>query len=212
MKRQASLAHLQQRVLKRFAALRPLVVDALAASPRGRVRLLTFVTVDLHNTCSAFLRSYFLSSATSAWLSNGMRITNPYAFRTQRDALTFAVKLVNSKQGGNGPWLRHQEPAWHRSGLFLRILNAAGCSNAAGVNAAWSVGTNALTDLTTARNYFAHRNDQTATYLRALGTAYGVPSPQPPDVLLTTHGTGRPQSVLEDWFDDLETVFTLMPA
>jgi len=95
--------------------------------------------------------------------------------------------------------------------MFIRILNAAGCSTAGGTNAAWSVGTTALDDLTKARNFFAHRNDQTAARLRAVGVAHGVATDRV-ESLLTSRAAGRPQTVVEDWIDELETVFLLMPA
>jgi hypothetical protein len=211
VKRQASLPALQRWVLRRIVTLRPYIAEAAVASDARRVSVLTFVSVDLHNTCAAFLRGYFLSSATSAWLGSGQRVTCSQSFGSQRDALTFAVKRVR-KASGNGPWRRQEEPRWHDTAIFLRLMNAAGCSNAADVNAAWSVGTTALEDLTKARHYFAHRNDQTASGLRGLSTRYGVVTPSRPESLLVMKGAGRPQSVIEDWVDDLQTVFSLMPA
>jgi hypothetical protein len=91
-------------------------------------------------------------------------------------------------------------------------MNAAGCSTAAGATAAWSIETDALEHLTSARNFFAHRNNDTAEILKGLSSIYKVGEPQRPDALLTIPARGRPQSILQDWLDDLEAVFTLMPA
>lgn len=173
--------------------------------------MLTFVALDLHNTCATFLRSYYLSSATGARLKTGEAVSTAHPFADQNDALTFAVHLIGRGRG-RGPWQRRQEPAWHDSTAFLRIINGAGCSNAMDVNAAWSIQTEALAHLTRARHYVAHRNAETAIRLRQLSQAYGVPAPQEPDSLLLMRGRGRPQPIIEDWIDDLEAVFSLMPA
>jgi hypothetical protein len=188
------------------------VVEATRSPSDCRLERLTYVSIELHNTCATFLRTYYLSAASGTWLSTGQRVTTHHGFKDQREALTFAVRYVRKNEKGTGPWRRYQEPAWHDTGLFLKLINAAGCSNASGVNAAWSIGTDALAHLTKARHYLAHRNNETAIGLRRLSTSYGVQRPHEPEVLLTTRAPLRPQPILHDWVDDLETVFTLMPA
>ena len=205
------MVDLQSWVLRRCFRLRSSLDDPGGWSKSKRTRMLTFVAVDLHNTCSTFLRSYYLSSATGAYLKNGEAVSAGQPFANQEDALTFAIHLAGRGRG-SGPWQRRQEPPWHDTTAFLRVLNAAGCSNATGVNAAWSIQTDALAHLTRARHYLAHRNAETAIRLRRLSQAYGLPAPREPDALLLMRGRGRPQAILEDWLDDLEAVFSLMPA
>jgi hypothetical protein len=96
--------------------------------------------------------------------------------------------------------------------MFIRLVNAANCSNAAGVNAAWSIGTRALADLTRARHFFAHRNEETAARLRSIGVSARLGRLSDPADVLVSVAPGRPQVLIEDWFDDLHTVFMLMPA
>lgn len=198
-------------VLDRFRRIRVHLNESASWSSSQRTRMLTFIAVDLHNTCSAFLRSYYLSSATGARLITGEAVSTAQPIADQEDALTFAVHLAGRGRG-RGPWQRMQEPPWHDSTTFLRVLNAAGCSNATGVNAAWSIQTEALAHLTRARHFMAHRNSETAVRLRQLSQAYGLPAPRQPDSLMLMRGRGRPQPIINDWMDDLEAVFSLMPA
>ncbi len=211
MKRKPALIEVQRWVVGRLVRLRPLAAHAATLQRPERQRLLTFLALDMHNTCATFLRSYYLSSATGAWLTNGQRVTSQ-GFTSQRAALTFAMHEIRPSRQGDGPWSRREEPAWHDTDLFVRLVNAAGCSNAAGVNEAWSIGTSALADLTRARHFFAHRNKETAERLRSVGATYRLGRVDDPDDVLVSTAPGRPQSLIEDWFDDLHTVFTLMPA
>lgn len=211
MKRQTSLIRLRRWVKGRLDSIRPLAERAAQSEGDARVRALTFVALDLHNTSAEFLRCYYLSSATRSELSDGSRTTAAVVLRNQREALTFAMQLIKGSKGV-GPWPRRFEPAWHDTAVFLRVMNAAGCSTAGGANAAWSIGTQALEHLTVARNYFAHRNNDTAASLRGLSVSYKVSPPRRPDALLGSAGYGRPQPLVLDWMDDLEAVFLLMPA
>jgi hypothetical protein len=210
MKRKPSMIEVQRWVVGRLVRLRPLATRAAALAPSERQRLLTFVTIDLHNTCANFLRSYYLSSTTGAWLTTGQRVTSQ-GFTSQHDALTFAMHTTG-RSHGSGPWRRRDEPAWHDTTMFIRLVNAAKCSNAAGVNAAWSIGTGALADLTRARHFFAHRNEETAARLRSIGVTARLGRLSDPADVLVSVPPGRPQVLLEDWFDDLHTVFMLMPV
>jgi tRNA uridine 5-carbamoylmethylation protein Kti12 len=96
--------------------------------------------------------------------------------------------------------------------MFLRILNMAECSTAPGANAAWSIETNALAHLTIVRNYFAHRNRDTALRVKRLRSTYRIGSTTRPEELLLARARDRPQMVVEDWLDDLTVAIELMPA
>ena len=125
--------------------------------------------------------------------------------------MTFAIHHIR-RLPGNGPWEPRDEPTWHDSTIVMRLLNAAGCSNLPGVQAAFSLGMASLTELTTARNFIAHRSDATALKLRRLGLGLRLGQLVDPSDVLTTKAPGRPQSVLEDWLDDIRSIFSLMPS
>jgi hypothetical protein len=79
------------------------------------------------------------------------------------------------------------------------------------VNGALSIGSSAIEHLTTTRNFLAHRNESTAVKLRRLGRSYGVGTPRDPLAVVFAVGHGRPQRIVEDWLDDIYTIFALFP-
>ena len=54
------LEHLRRWVLRRIDAVRRMALLAPDQAGTDRMRLLTFVTVDVHNSARLFLRSYYL--------------------------------------------------------------------------------------------------------------------------------------------------------
>jgi len=213
MKPQRRVARATGWVDSRLYRLRPLAVPDPNLSSADRLRRLAFVTIETHNTVATFLRAYYLSCATRAFLSNGAQVANAVVFSTSADALTDAIHREKPWLAHRvGPWSSRDEPTWHDANVVVRLLHAVGSSALPGVSGAFGLGTNAMSHLTTARNFFAHRGEETGIKLRRLGTQYGVSPPSDPSELLETRGLGRPQSVLEDWIDDLATVFSLMPS
>lgn len=210
MKRQPSLLKLRHQALAHLQEMRPAAKTADRHEGGELVKFLTFFTLDLHNACKGFLRSYYVSSATGSWLSTGERSTSSLGFCSEDEAINFAVRFKG--QRGNGPWRMRDEPAWHDIGMFLAIMNSSGCTTAKGANAAWSIGTATMEHLTWARNYFAHRNRETALRVKALYGAYKVASTTRPEELLVSRARARPQLVIEDWLDDLAAAIGLMPA
>ena len=210
MNRQRSLSDARNRILAYLEEIRSAYAAVSVAQGSSRLDGLTFLTIDLHNTCRSFLRAYYVASVTGAWLSSGQKATSPLGLRREIDAIDFAVTAKGLK--GSGPWRMRDEPAWHDVDMFLRIMNMAGCSTAPGTNAAWSIGTSALEHLTAARNFFAHRNRETALRVRSLRSAYKISQLDRPEDLLLSRARDRPQTIIEDWLDDLATVIELMPA
>jgi hypothetical protein len=171
----------------------------------------TFPLVDTHNALATFMRTYCLSSLAGAYMSNGTRVTANRPIRGHRSALTFAIRTERPRATGKGPWSHRDEPTWHDPNVLVRILNKAACSNAAGVNAALSLGSNAIEHLTITRNFLAHRNETTAVKLRRLGSRYGVGAPTDPLAVVFAFGYGRPQRIVDDWLDDIFTIVSLFP-
>lgn len=147
-------------------------------------------------------------------MADGSRVGTSILLPNHRAAVSFAVQRVHPSRRPpkKGPWSGRDEPSWHDSSIFLRLINAAGCSNAFGVNAAFSIGSQALPHLTTSRNFAAHRGEETAKKLRRLSTHYRLPPPPDPFELVVSRAAGRPQSVLEDWIDDLQAIALLLPV
>ncbi|MDQ4044150.1 MAG: hypothetical protein M3173_01680 [Chloroflexota bacterium] len=173
----------------------------------------TFIGIDALNVSAAFLRAYFLSSATQAWLQDGTRVAVGTPFPNANAALTQAIHWEYPRRSTKqGPWVARDEPTWHDPAVLIRLLHRSGCSNADGAGAALSIGSPALKHLATFRNFVAHRGEETAVKVRRLGWDYLVGMHRDPIDVVLAFGPGRPQTVIEDWLDDLHAIFGLMPA
>jgi len=193
--------------------LRSLANRAVRLPHPEKLRLLSFATIETHNAVSSFMRSYYLSCATCAYLVGGTRIVTGVNLRSPQEALTDAVHREKHWLGHrSGPWTAREEPTWYDANVLIRLLNAIGCSTLPGVAAAFGIGGHALLHLTTARNFFAHRGAETGIKLRNLGISYGLGYPADPVAVVASRAPGRPQSVIEDWIDDLATIFSLLPS
>ena len=172
---------------------------------------ISFPLVDLHNAIATFLRCYCLSSLSGAYTANGRRVKATPPIHGHRSALTFAIRTERPRTTGTGPWKHRDEPTWHDPNVIVRVLNSAHSSNASEVSSALSIGSEAIDHLTTTRNFLAHRNESTALKLRRLAPYYGIRAPEDPLAVLFAFRRGRPQRVVEDWMDDIFTIFSLFP-
>ena len=181
----------------------------------------SFPLIDMHNALATFMRSYCLSSLSGAYMANGCRVNVKATLRANlktnekirghRLALSFAINTQSPTKTGRGPWKPRDEPTWHDPNVIIQILHKARCSNATGVSDALSIGSRAIPHLTTTRNFLAHRNESTALKLRRLGQYYGVGRPADPLASVFAIRHGRPQTMVQDWLDDIFTIFSLFP-
>lgn len=211
MKTRKSLPRLTSWILRHVNERQREMTDLLRLQRSPVASDVSFTIIDIHNALATFLRSYCLSSLTGAYKANGNRVRVMTAIQGHRSALTFAIRTERPKIAGTGPWKHRDEPTWHDPNVIIRILNRAGCSNARGVSGALSIGSSAIEHLTTTRNFLAHRNESTAVKLRRLGRSYGVGTPRDPLAVVFAVGHGRPQRIVEDWLDDIYTIFALFP-
>jgi hypothetical protein len=125
--------------------------------------------------------------------------------------MQLAMQHLKPKLAGKGPpWNRREEPTWHERQTLLKLSSILGASNDSQIQAALSYKTWVFADLPVFRNFFAHRNDETAKRARALASHYTVSSQLRPSEILCSVAPGRPQRVLADWLDDLRNVVDLL--
>lgn len=102
-----------------------------------------------------------------------------------------------------GRWDRRDEPAWHDPNIFIRSCGAVGCSNYQDILAAFSVQAKAFDFLPVFRNFYAHRNEQTARRAINIAHEYSIVPHYHPTQILSSTAYGRPQSLLLDWIDEI---------
>jgi hypothetical protein len=131
--------------------------------------------------------------------------------RSEQDAITIAVHAIDSrKRNRGGPWSTRDEPTWHDASDFRKSIQAVNASNASTVVAALSLAPDSVRDLTTFRNFFAHRGRETARKAQNIARRRQIQYDRHPTQILNDFAVGRPQTVLADFVDDLDAVISLM--
>lgn len=179
-------------------------------------RVISYVTIACLNTWVNFARAYFLSCTLSPWREQGLQIqlSNPN-IRTFDDAIDAAIKKCRNsrwKPGQHGNWTRHDEPPWHVPKTLTDSCDEIGCSNYTDIQNAFSIQTKVFNHLPTFRNFYAHRNDETAIKTQKIAGEYTISTPRHPSKILLSSAYGRPQVLILDWIDELDTIVQFLCA
>lgn len=184
--------------------------DVACARPREeltRERLIEHIAISSLNLWHEFSRAYFLSCAKSTVSISGLRIqAGVPGIKSETDALRLAIlsKGITPVLPG---WPRRStdEPKWRRPRDLERACAGLMMSNLANVRAALSISPGVFDHLPVFRNFYAHRNGDTA--VKALDVAkryYGIAWCHHPTDALLTPATRRPQELMLDWLDAIQ--------
>lgn len=210
MRAVAELGRLWKQCARRLVCLRAFVEACQIPVSSEEDRVISYVTIEGVNLWASFVREYYVSCALGARCMAGARVTIAVGgIRNSGDAITFAIRYFMSGKKGP-PWQRRDEPVWYRPNTLLQLMQALGTSNMAQVRAGFGYQTPAFTHMPTFRNFFAHRNEETARKVATIASYYGLSSAMRPSGILRSRSWGRPQSVLADWLDDIRQVVGLL--
>ena len=180
--------------------------------------MVTHCIVELHNLWIGFSRSLYLSSAFGARDGLGRRIQLEAIATADSvdEALTHAIRRTkpNTYRRGSPPWNWADEPSWGSPKILLDSLDEIGASNRQIVSNGLSTLTSVFTHLPRFRNFYAHRNEDTARGLGGVLMNYGIAADMHASVALLVaaqiRGVQRPQPLLLDWVDDVINVISLV--
>lgn len=206
------LTKLEHMAARRTLRLRALVDGYNPPVSPEHDRLISYVTIETVNLWAGFSRAYYLSCVLGARTTAGARITFSRAgVSTPHDALRLAVATFNPRfRGAPTTWRRRDEPAWHDIAVLLRLVTELACSSLPDVRVALGYTTTVFQHLPVFRNFFAHRNEDTARKTSNIARGYALSPRLRPAELLVSRRPGRPQSVICDWLDDMYNVITLV--
>jgi hypothetical protein len=197
------------------------LADSLPTVPDpSHDRVVAFVVIEALNTWASFCRSFYLSCVFRARRANGAKVAlGKEAHIVTRDqAIEFAVLTVRGHsyvQNHRGPWKWRDEPKWYDPSVINNISPRLALSNLAQIQGAFGIPTVAFSEIPVFRNFFAHRNHDTASRVRSLitrsYTTYGFSRRTNPSAFLCARLPARPQNVLADYIDDIRNVTALMP-
>lgn len=171
------------------------------------------VAIEAANTWHFFLRSYYLYSAAGALLDDGTRVTSVAGRLSHLEAIEAAIafstgsKIKKPRRG----WTHRHEPNWRDPNIVVNLMSNQNMSNASGFLKALSASNGSHEPLGTARNFFAHRCQDTALKVRGLARRSSVPSLIDPSDIPYSYAPGRHQPLIADWIDDLRGAILLAP-
>jgi hypothetical protein len=175
--------------------------------------LVSFAAIELHSAWAVFSRNFFLSLIQRPISLTGKHIGVSSAIRTNQDGLRAAIRVCKPKiilANPDGPWSPQEEPPWFSSNTITASCAAIGASNITEVRAAFSIPQTIFRDLATFRNFYGHRNENTAARATNLAARYAVPRTPHPTNLLRTRKPGSPNSILFNFFDEARIAAEIM--
>ena len=182
-----------------------------ASTPQAQNEAATFLVIETHNTWANFTRSYFFACIIGARTAMGARVRTAIVPPDINQAIGFAVSVwkPSAKPRADGSWHRRDGPAWQDTTVLLGLSTQLGFTNAITISNAFSYPTRVHIDLPVFRNFFAHRNQESEAAAQRLTLIYGIPSTLRPVQIVLHRPLGRPQPLLSDWIDDLDSVASL---
>jgi hypothetical protein len=195
----------------RLARLRQRAVEGLLPDFVEQDRHFAYVILETQNLWSNFVRSYLLSC-----LRTPRRIKNPAvtitnaAVTTPGDVILIATRVWKGP-AASAPADRRDEPPWHEKRFLLKTVREMQCSHYLDVEAALGIATRVIDDLPTFRNFYAHRNKDSARKAVELARRYYlITGFRHPTHVLAQPGHHRPQPLILDWLDDLSVIFDFL--
>lgn len=196
---------------RHIARLRAQAVEATKFGTSPADRELAYVVLETQNLWSNFVRSYVISCLFRPRRCSGGVVTiGNAAVRTPGDIIQAAARAVKGPTAP-APTNRREEPAWHDVAVLLKTCGYMQCSHQAHIESALSIPTRAFQDLPVFRNFYAHRNEETAAKAIDLAARqYLIRGHTHPTPALATPSYRRPQPLVLDWLDDIRAVIELL--
>jgi hypothetical protein len=167
---------------------------------------LTWALIELDNTIINLARHFLVSSLMCCRTASGARVTHSQAPMSQMDAAFFIMRVLEPRKYGRlaGTSLsRRDETAIRDPTKLMQVASAASLSNSGSVLAALSFPTRAFSEISRARHFFAHRNEQTAAAAISMALARGLSPPLQAWSVVDLPLPGQPYSLIEEWIYDV---------
>lgn len=195
--------------LRRRLAGHQLALDGTSAIGNGVAEAVVVrATMDTLNSWSEFVRAYYLSCCLKARTAAGASAcATPKPLPSPTAALEESIRIIRPKRyARGGPWNRFDEPTWRDPNTLVTLCSALAFTNAGAITVAFSISTNAFAHLPTFRNYFGHRNSDTAAAVGKLAPTYLSGARDKPASILRKQLPTTPRCVLADFLVDIGNV------
>ena len=203
-----TLDKLYRRSSKRIFLLRLLASRMRSSSGAEADRIASYVCINALNVLAEFNRTYFGLALENGVTRSGIVVATRFPKGTTIESALNTLHPPGATARPRGG--RRFEPSWHTMPKFFSILQAAAVSTAAQIGVTMGLPVRVMHDLPTLRNFFAHRNGETAQKSRRLLNRYYSVAVGHPSSMLGNFSSARPTTILEDWMAELEIVFDTM--
>jgi len=195
----------------RLFKLRALVFEALQVNWPYTDYLMSYVTVQCLNIWSNFARAYYLSCTLKPISETGSKINlSNKSVGTFYDAIQVAVNKYKKYSAKKGVLNRQDEPAWYRPDIIINCCQEIGCSNYVSILSAFSTKTQVFDHLPKFRNYYAHKNGDTATIAKSVAVQYSISNNLQPTQILLSVPYGRRNALMQEWIQDINITVELL--
>lgn len=198
------------------------LADKLPLQPdRRHDKEVAFLAIEGLNVWSSFSRSFYLSCVFRATRTSGAKVMlgKHAQIKSHTQAIDFAVRTMKGAkyaQTRKPPWTWRDEPTWYDPRVIYALSIQLALSNLSKIQAALGLQTAVFAELPIFRNFFAHRNEHTASRVRGLISSsysgHGFTTRTHATTFLCARLPGRPQNILADYLDDLRNVIGIMPG
>lgn len=202
-----NLAELKRDLLCRLVKYHERIGTFPHLQPSSKIdALMGSVVIDSFNAWAEFSRAFYFALLERPRTSKGIvvYIANK-SIQTRRDASLAIIRKLRSyvlKRNPNGPWNRIEEPAWADPNTLLDGVLLLQASNVAEVSSALAKPA-PFQDLRLVRNFYAHRNPETATRAVRVGAQYSILGKRHPTEILLSFAHGQSQALILDWLDQM---------
>ncbi len=152
-----------------------------------------------------------ISSLRGARTKSGSRVVVNSRFGAEEFISAYVLSVLNTQKykiiGSPKALKRSEEPTIRDPRETRKVFVASQASNLLSLDNALSLNSPIFRDLSTVRNFYAHRNADTWRKTRDKAIASGILNVKHADEYVVAQLTPRPVSVFEDWLDDAELFF-----
>lgn len=162
------------------------------------------------NVWSEFSRGFLLSSARGAYDCSGRKATATTVVPGgERELACHLTEKLGKKKRA---FERRQELRWHKADILQQAAGYLGLTNLEAVDKVLSCNFSFFQDLEPARNFFAHRNPDTAREVRDVARRLAIPgfiSGLPRDILLFA-SSNRPVPLARLWLGEMRQAAAIL--
>jgi hypothetical protein len=206
----SDLAKLHDAVQYRLKRIKDRFASVAARPLTDRNMVVTTCVIELDNMNICALREFTISSLRRARTVRRHRVTVNRPFGRETEIAAYILSVVNTvKFSRTTPTdlNRNEEPTVRDPKDTEKVLINCGASNLPSLQRALALNVGVFRDLSTVRNFYAHRNENTCRKVRDKARALGAPPVSHPDELVQSAIAGRPVSIFEDWMGEAELFF-----